>query len=194
MLLPDYLMQIPPMIASGEKALPGAVSEDSVHRPRAVLGYISEREWALVEFITMTYSSWTHLVSKETRPKLKVDIYAFSHPRWFDQLSRLCTVLDLDTDFESQWIEQHSQCFVIFYPAPPNAIWHSYPYINNVHFFSDERVAEVLKQHYGLIMKSDFDTFLTPGFLSFKPDHLFFGIQEYGILPATQERFVLVPR
>ncbi|GAX80048.1 hypothetical protein CEUSTIGMA_g7487.t1 [Chlamydomonas eustigma] len=43
-------------------------------------------------------------------------------------------------------------------------------------------------------MKSDFDAFLTPGFLSFKPDHVFFGIQEYGILPATQDRLKRVAK
>lgn len=61
-------------------------------------------------------------------------------------------------------------------------LWSRYPFINNVHFFADERVAQALTSYYSLIMKSDFDTFLTPGFVSHVPEQLTFGIQEYAIL------------
>ena len=65
--------------------------------------------------------------------------------RWAREMSALCTVLDLDTaaDLLATTLHPDSkpQCFAILYPLPPAEIWHSYPFINNVHFFADDRCA-----------------------------------------------------
>jgi hypothetical protein len=75
-------------------------------------------------------------------------------------------VLDLDADFSTAWQPSEPQCFAIIYPVPPDHIWKGYPFINNVHFFADRRVSNILSSHYSLVIKSDFDAFLTPGFVS----------------------------
>ena len=72
----------------------------------------------------------------------------------------------------------HFQVLLIL--SPPR-----YPFINNVHFFADQRVASALTFHYSLIMKSDFDTFLTPGFMEHAPERLTFGIQEYAVMQVS---------
>jgi hypothetical protein len=44
-----------------------------------------------------------------------------------------------------------------------------YPFINNVHFFSDPSVGHFMTQHYGYALKTDFDTFISPMWLHFWP-------------------------
>lgn len=46
---------------------------------------------------------------------------------------------------EAAYDPKRSQCFAIPYPPPDDATWHGYPFINNVHFFADDRVAGFLK-------------------------------------------------
>eukprot|EP00955_Chlamydomonas_euryale_P086486 364218-Chlamydomonas_euryale.AAC.6 len=98
-----------------------------------------------MEFLSFMHTSWRFSTKNRNT---KLDLFAFAHPRWEKEVSRLCTVLDLDAPFEG-FTDVHSQCFVVFYPPPPEEIWHGYPFINNVHFFADDRVAAIMTRHYG---------------------------------------------
>ena len=63
-----------------------------------------------------------------------------------------------------------SQCFAAVWPPPDAGTWHGYPFINNVAMLADPSVSAHLQYHYGMAMKTDFDTFLSPAFLHFWPD------------------------
>ena len=114
--------------------LQGSIPPAASLGPRAVLGYVSDKDWALVEFIAMTHASWRHLTGPaaahrrirqgQGRSVSKLDIWAFAHPRWANEMSAICTVVDLDSDLDSVIVQGVSQCFAILYPMPPQEIWH----------------------------------------------------------------------
>lgn len=190
--LPSSLLLPPEPVPPDAPILSGLMQHDPALlglKPRAVLGYVSDKGWALLEFLAMMHASWRHLMADPATGGVQLDIFAFTHPAWADVLSNVCTVLDLDEVFRRR---PSPTCYVIIYPVPPQHIWHGYPYINNVHFFADGRVASILTSHYGYVMKSDFDTYLTPALLRHTPSRLLFGIQEYGVLPETRARLVRV--
>ncbi len=161
-------------------------------RPRAVLGYVSETDWAFKEFYAMTYASW-HQNTVFRLGIHKVDIFVFVHPsKWAAHVAAFCTPLDLDAEFDKVYNPKISQCFAITYPPPPHSIWFGYPFINNVHFFADPRVQRILTQHYGYAMKTDFDTFLSPAIATHFPEVFTFGVQEYVVKVATSHQLVRI--
>ncbi|KAG1665442.1 hypothetical protein FOA52_005784 [Chlamydomonas sp. UWO 241] len=186
--LPANLLSPPVPLDPGAPVISSTIDLFTVpKRPRAVLGYMSDKDWALSEFVCMHHASWRYL---SRASKTKIDLFAFSHPGWATSaLSRLCTPVDLDKPFVP---ETHSHCYVIYYPVPPPEIWHGYPFINNVHFFADERVRAMITTNYGYVMKTDFDTFLAPMFPVVVPERLIFGKMLYQIENETAARLVRI--
>jgi hypothetical protein len=173
--LPEVLLSPPKPLSPDAPSLSGLVDPATTSsKPMAMVGYISPKGWALQEFIAMTHASWSYL--QHINGGFKIDIFAFASPQWEPDLSKLCTTVDLDRDFAT-YADPSSACYAIYYPEPPDSIWHGYPFINNIHFFIDPRVQKILTSRYGLVMKSDFDTFLTPALLRARPKQFSFGIQ-----------------
>ncbi len=173
----ELLTNPPPVDASALPRLAGRIIDRDVlmRRPRAVVGYVSDGAWAFQEFVTMTHASWrmmpalhgsgqqhNHNQQQQQQSGLKMDLIVFAHPKWSDSCQQLCLPVDLDVGLEGIFNSTQSQCFAVSYVPPPTAIWHGYPFINNVHFFADPRVQRMLIKHYGYAMKTDFDTFLSP--------------------------------
>ena len=77
-----------------------------------------------------------------------------------------------DNRVPSTLFAPHTLSMIPYYPVPylPS---HLHPSLH-----AENRVASALIKHYSLIMKSDFDAFLTPGFMVHAPKQLTFGIQE----------------
>eukprot|EP00195_Chlamydomonas_chlamydogama_P006615 CAMPEP_0202903444 /NCGR_PEP_ID=MMETSP1392-20130828/24466_1 /ASSEMBLY_ACC=CAM_ASM_000868 /TAXON_ID=225041 /ORGANISM="Chlamydomonas chlamydogama, Strain SAG 11-48b" /LENGTH=389 /DNA_ID=CAMNT_0049590625 /DNA_START=8 /DNA_END=1177 /DNA_ORIENTATION=+ len=189
-VLPPNLLEAPSRPDPGIPPLSGIIAnpEELKLRPRVLVGYISDKEWAMIEFVAMTHASWRYITGLS---KAKIDLLVFTHQKWAPQVNMICSNLELNEDVDKTFkgmLQDQSQCFVVSYPPPPQEIWHGYPFINNVHFFVDDRVASILKQHYGYVMKTDFDTFLTPAFLNFFPTKLTFGVQEYVVVDTTKQR------
>ena len=190
--LPHHLLHAPPKIEPDLPKIDSSLklSSDGEVR-RAIVGYLSDKDWSTVEFLAMIHASFRYLTSSASSKSkgIQMDLIVFAHPRWGLQvLPQLCTPLDLDSldDFKPR--ERPPTCYVIPYPLPPHEIWHGYEFVNNVHFFSDPRVSSLLTSNYEELMKTDFDCFLTPHFLAYKPEQITFGIQEYALLPETRER------
>jgi hypothetical protein len=85
--LPDYLLSAPaPLDPETIEPLHGTIPDEAGRGPRAVLGYVSDKDWAFLEFLSMTHASWLFLSSQSSshaaasRPP-RIDIWAFSHPR-----------------------------------------------------------------------------------------------------------------
>ena len=95
--LPPCLLVPPAPLDPHAPLLIGTVPPaDAAGGRRAVLGYVSDKDWAILEFVAMMHSSWRHLssssgssdsasgngdgdLSGDSRPKL--DLWAFAHPR-----------------------------------------------------------------------------------------------------------------
>jgi hypothetical protein len=192
------LLHAPPQIDPDLPKIHGIVNRSTARSPdmrRAVVGYLSDKDWATLEFLSMIHASFRYLTSSGIKGSQEMDLIVFAHPRWGLQvLPQVCTAIDLDDLDDFQPKGKPPQCYVVAYPLPPHEIWHGYEFVNNVHFFADPRVSSLLTSNYEELMKTDFDCFLTPHLMAFEPDRITFGIQEYALLPDTQRRIKEVAR
>jgi hypothetical protein len=107
-------------------------------KPRVVVGYLSDKDWALVEFICMLHASWRHTVANANPRGRKVDLLIFTDLRWSSALAKVCKPLNL-RKAAAKKLKPHSQCFFVHYPTPAKEVWHGYPFINNVHYCGSRR-------------------------------------------------------
>lgn len=64
-------------------------------KPRVVIGYVSEKDWAFKEFLCMMQASWRYITDL-AESSFKIDLLVFSHPRWAREISSLYQLVDLE--------------------------------------------------------------------------------------------------
>ncbi|KAG2434028.1 hypothetical protein HXX76_007757 [Chlamydomonas incerta] len=173
-------------------------------QPRVIFGYLSEKDWAFIEFLCFTHASWRYVVSMAQPTGYRIDLVVFAERRWLRELASICEVVDLDTAAAAgedvdvvgggggyAQMRRHgneSTCFVVPYPRPPEAVWQNYPFVASYHFLADPRAADLLTRNYGYAMKTDFDCFITATFIQHFPLQFETGQMHYTPLPGTSER------
>ncbi|KAG2453835.1 hypothetical protein HYH02_002042 [Chlamydomonas schloesseri] len=178
-------------------------------QPRVIFGYISEKDWAFIEFLCFTHASWRYVVSMAQPTGYRIDLVVFAEGRWMRELSSICEVVDLDKVAGGDGNEgvgdedgggaggsypqfrrhgNESTCFVVPYPRPPEAVWQNYPFVASYHFLADQRAADLLTRNYGYAMKTDFDCFITATLIHHFPLQFETGYMHYTPLPGTGER------
>ncbi|GIL52724.1 hypothetical protein Vafri_8513 [Volvox africanus] len=69
--------------------------EELMKRPRIIFGYLSEKDWALMEFLCFMHASWRYVTSLAEPTGYRLDLMVFSDPRWFAEVAGLCEQITL---------------------------------------------------------------------------------------------------
>lgn len=170
--------------------------------PRAIVGYISEKEWAFIEFLCFMHASWRYVTSMAAPTGMRLDLVVFSEARWLREAASICEPLEVpgagaagdQAAQEAAALEKISSkgststCWVVYYPKPPASVWHNYPFIQTVHFLADPRVGRLLTASYGYLLKTDLDCFITATLIHHFPQQLEVGHMVYVTVPETAAR------
>jgi hypothetical protein len=95
-LLPAILTKQPALPSPIPPPVSGAISKELINEPRAVIGYISDKPWALQEFLCMLHASWNYLNETPEAQDKKVDLLVFVDEKWAEPLSAICERVSLE--------------------------------------------------------------------------------------------------
>lgn len=98
--LPQELLSVPTHLARNVPRLAGTYTDEELAdlrtKPRAFIGYVSDKDWSFIEFLCMFHASWRYITGLEgVSSRFKLDVFAFVHPRWAKEVGTICEPMDL---------------------------------------------------------------------------------------------------
>ena len=143
--------------------LPSITNRDRI----AIICYIPKRIKDVHHFLAMLYGSWRFITDhsqelvKQNSSKLQhdVDLLAFCHPKVCPEIKEACK------KYNQSEIESAPTCWAIEQPFESDV---PYGPINSFIMFNRSDIYSILKP-YIYTMRTDYDVFLTPAMLTWKP-------------------------
>ena len=143
--------------------LPSVTNRDRI----AIICYIPKRITHVHHFLAMLYGSWRFIndhsqeLVKQNSSKLQhdVDLLAFCHPKVCPEIKEACK------KYNQSEIESAPTCWAVEQPFESDV---PYGPINSFIMFNRSDIYSILKP-YIYILRTDYDVFLTPAMLTWKP-------------------------